>query len=71
MAGLTEQVVADLFKRAEDMGITMGQLAYISKIGSSTLSEIKNGKRDINLAKIEKICEALKVRPVLSFTPVG
>jgi transcriptional regulator with XRE-family HTH domain len=45
----------------EKKGLTQAELAYIIGVDHSNISQIENDKREINLTKLRKICEALDV----------
>ena len=45
----------------ENKGLTQADLAFIIGVDHSNISQIENDKREINLSKLRKICEALDV----------
>jgi len=60
---LLKKFAEKLKKLREDKGLTQEDLACDASISRSTISMVEINKRDITLAKLEKIADALGVKP--------
>lgn len=44
-------------------GISQMELAHLSGLDRTYITSVENGKRNISIVNIEKICRALKISP--------
>ena len=60
---LLKKFAKKLKKLREEKGLTQETLACDANISRSTISMVEINKRDITLAKLEKIAKALEIEP--------
>lgn len=51
----------------EYLGLNQSQLAKLSGLTPAAISQIENGLREPSLSSIEKICDALEIKPAYLF----
>ncbi len=51
----------------EDEGVTKSDLARILETSKSNVTQLLNGQRNMTLSSLSDICEALQVKPIITF----
>ena len=64
MTGIKKKLGMRLFQLRKDAGITQAKLAADTNLSIDLISRIERGERSPSLETIEKITEALNIRPI-------
>lgn len=57
-----------LCRRRKQLEMTQERLAELSSLHVTYISAVENGRRNVSLAVVERLCKALEIDPALMFS---